>query len=289
VLATELEAACASLKNEAQGARERLARLEKRLLVAERARVRAETAVRRDVAGAEVGGEVGGGCVHASVFRADVRGRDVRGRRDGSGVERTVVVERIFVRMHVPHASCIDQVFLHAGMCVCTCICICTHAFLYAHMSIYRHVDACMCACVWQITVDPEKFRALVRRGDVNELIAVYQMLQEQVLLCLLACACTACICVHLVRSLSPSRVLSVSRSQALSLCTSSSHSLSLPPSLPLSLALSLSRSLPPSRTPVSLSPPLSVFLSVTLSVSRQQHRANDAQAYTSLGCQDAR
>jgi hypothetical protein len=39
----------------------------------------------------------------------------------------------------------------------------------------------------------------------------------------------------------------------------------------------------------VSLSPPLSVFLSVTLSVSRQQHRANDAQAYTSLGCQDAR
>jgi hypothetical protein len=93
VLATELEAACASLKNEAQGARERLTRLEKRLLVAERARVRAETAVRRDVAGAEVGG----GCVHVSVFRADVRGR-----WDGSGVER------IFVRMQELHASCID-------------------------------------------------------------------------------------------------------------------------------------------------------------------------------------
>jgi hypothetical protein len=138
--------------------------------------------------------------------------------------------------------------------------------------------------------VDPEKFRALVRRGDVNELIAVYQMLQEQVLLCLESAGmCVYCMYLCALGSLSFSlaRALCLSVSSSLALYLFFSFSLS--PSLPLSLSLSLSRSLPPSRTPVSLSPPLSVFLSVTLSVSRQQHRANDAQAYTSLGCQDAR
>ena len=134
MLATELEATCASLKNEAQGARERLARLEKRLLAAERARVRAETAVRRDVAGAEVGV----GCVHVSVFRADVRGR-----WDSSGVER------IFVRVHVLHASVIDLVWvlLHALICMCTgtCICKCTHAYIYVHLSMYRRIFMYVC------------------------------------------------------------------------------------------------------------------------------------------------
>ena len=49
----ELEAECASLNNQAQEARARMARLEKRLLAAERARIRAETAVRPH-AGTEV-------------------------------------------------------------------------------------------------------------------------------------------------------------------------------------------------------------------------------------------
>ena len=148
--------------------------------------------------------------------------------------------------MHVLHASSIDQVLvlLHADMCMCTCICTCTHAYIYAHMSMYRHVYACMCACVWQMHVDPEKFRALARRGDANELIAVYQMLQEQVLLCLLAYACISCICVlmvsfslaHFLPRACSLLCLSVSNSLALYLCTS----LSLP-LVSLSLSLSLS------------------------------------------------
>ena len=69
-------------------------------------------------------------------------------------------------------------------------------------------------------------------------------------------------------------------------LCALGSLSFSLARALCLSVSSSLALYL---FFSFSLSPPLSVFLSVTLSVSRQQHRANDAQAYTSLGCQDAR
>ena len=40
-----------------------------------------------------------------------------------------------------------------------------------------------------------EKFRALVQRGDANELMAVYQMLQEQVVF--LALTSSLCVCVR--------------------------------------------------------------------------------------------
>ena len=121
-------------------------------------------------------------------------------------------------------------------------------------------------------------------------MIAVYQMLQEQVLLCLLTYACTSCVCLFLPRSLSPSRALSVSRSlsRSLSLGLTLSRSVMVPlyislssHYLSLSLSPSLSRSLPLPRTSVFLSLPFSVVPLLSLSPSLDHGSAQTMHRHT--------
>jgi len=47
-----------------------------------------------------------------------------------------------------------------------------------------------------------EKFRALVQRGDANELMAVYQMLQEQVVFLALTSSLCVCVCLSVCLSI---------------------------------------------------------------------------------------